>query len=363
MQTTLLDLLLKEGYFLYPEDAETYLQAGQVLVNGERITEGKHILRSRVKIQILDGTSSFSIEGVKLLQALQRMGLYPAQKHCLDFGATRGGVSEALQGAGAASLFTLYYDAKQLSPIVSQRPGFAGLAIRQAGGHFDLLSSIAQTQQVYPYANFAVLHGKKEGFRKLLPYFRAIVPHGEIIWHLQPLLEINLPLAQRLKVINPKAYLPFLQDLINEIHRHPGLVVRNVVPSAHTYYSGKPEFYLYILAGSPLLPQPIDQVYLKDIINEALQNAKQAPSFLADFSRFTQSPVEEEPEESPDPDFIPLPRKRKKSLKDRLLALPRALGLAGKKNKKNPAKEASDKAVVENILEEDAGLWDGYSRE
>lgn len=353
MQVTLLELLLKKGYFLYPEDAETYLQAGQVLVNGVRLTEGSHKLRDNAKIQILDGTASFSIEGVKLLQALQRLGLYPAQKHCLDFGATRGGVSEALQGAGAASLFTLYYDAKSLSPIVSQRAGFAGLPIRQLGNQVDLLSSLAQAQQAYPYANFAVLHGRKEGFRKLLPYFRAIVAYGEIIWQVQPLLEINLPLAKRLKVINPKAYLPFLQDLIAEIHRQPGLVVRNVVPATHTYYSGQPEFYLYILTGSPLLPQPIDAVYLKDIVKEALQNSKQAPSFLADFSRF-EPPIEEEPEEiSPEQDFFPLPKKRKKSLKDYMKILPKWL-----KNKKK-----KEEIKNEDGREEDTGLWDAYSKE
>lgn len=307
----LIDYLLKEGYFIYQEVANTYLLSGQILVDGKRITDANAKVKKNPYIQILDGSNmSFSTDGMKLTEAMQRMGVFAMGKDCIDFVATRGGVSESLLGGGANRVYTYYLQDRNFSRSLLHSPLCVANMVQYQHKTFDPLGTIAHIRQNAPHAHLAVIHEGQNGVRKLLPYFREIIGAGEIIWHIKPLKEINIPLAKRLGVINEKSYLPFLQQLIQEVNSIPGLAVQNICAGDHTYYAGMPEFYLYILSGLGIQGFHMDDAFLRSVIQEAIANTKvNKHSFIKRFGHIEEdAPAQSRQEES----VIPLNTYKKK---------------------------------------------------
>lgn len=301
----LIDFLLKEGYFIYREVAETYLLSGQILVDGKRVTDGRTRVKDKALIQILDGSNtSFSTDGIKLSDAMQRLGIFATAKVCIDFIAGRGGVTEALIGGGASRVFAYYEDARTFSKGLLYSPFCTAQPVLLQRRSFDPLASIAMVKQQAAHARLAVIHGGKDGTRKLLPYFRDILSAGEIIWHIKPIKEIDLPIARRLGVIDERSYLPLLRQLIAEVNAVPGLALQNLCAADHTYYAGLPEFYLHLISGYGIQGFQIEDSVLKAIIAEAIANTKvNKHSFQ---NRFGGTPPEQEPPRRQEESVIPL---------------------------------------------------------
>jgi 23S rRNA (cytidine1920-2'-O)/16S rRNA (cytidine1409-2'-O)-methyltransferase len=113
---TRLDVLLVERA-LAPsrERAQAQLLAGNVLVNGQKITKPGTPVASDTKIEIIGDQQKYvSRGGLKLEGALHDFRISPAGKICMDVGSSTGGFTDCLLQNGATQVFAVDVSIDQL---------------------------------------------------------------------------------------------------------------------------------------------------------------------------------------------------------------------------------------------------------
>jgi 23S rRNA (cytidine1920-2'-O)/16S rRNA (cytidine1409-2'-O)-methyltransferase len=113
---TRLDVLLVERA-LAPsrERAQAQLLAGNVLVNGQKITKPGTPVASDTKIEIIGDQQKYvSRGGLKLEGALRDFRISPAGKICMDVGSSTGGFTDCLLQNGATQIFAVDVSIDQL---------------------------------------------------------------------------------------------------------------------------------------------------------------------------------------------------------------------------------------------------------
>jgi 23S rRNA (cytidine1920-2'-O)/16S rRNA (cytidine1409-2'-O)-methyltransferase len=106
---TRLDVLLTER-LLAPsrERAQALLLAGNVLVNGQKMTKPGAQVPSDAKIEIIGEQQKYvSRGGLKLEGALHDFQISPAGKICMDVGSSTGGFADCLLQNGATTIFAV----------------------------------------------------------------------------------------------------------------------------------------------------------------------------------------------------------------------------------------------------------------
>jgi len=105
-----LDTLLAErGLFSSRTRAAASVMAGEVRLggDGERAQKPGQMVDSEIAVSLDERPRFVSRGGVKLANALERFGIDPAGRRCLDVGASTGGFTDCLLQAGAAHVVAL----------------------------------------------------------------------------------------------------------------------------------------------------------------------------------------------------------------------------------------------------------------
>jgi 23S rRNA (cytidine1920-2'-O)/16S rRNA (cytidine1409-2'-O)-methyltransferase len=121
---TRLDVLLVERS-LAPsrERAQALLLAGNVLVNGQKITKPGTQVPHDAKLEIIGEPQKYvSRGGLKLEGALQDFAISPAGKICMDVGSSTGGFTDCLLQNGAAQVYAVDVSIDQLDWKLRQDP-------------------------------------------------------------------------------------------------------------------------------------------------------------------------------------------------------------------------------------------------
>jgi 23S rRNA (cytidine1920-2'-O)/16S rRNA (cytidine1409-2'-O)-methyltransferase len=119
MPKSRLDSLLAErGLFESRSRAAAAVTAGKVRLGGEgrRAAKPGQMVPSDVPVTVVPGQEYVSRGGVKLANALERFGLDPAGRRCLDVGASTGGFTDCLLQRGAEHVVALDVAAGELHP-------------------------------------------------------------------------------------------------------------------------------------------------------------------------------------------------------------------------------------------------------
>ena len=105
---TRLDVALVErGLEASRERARALIVAGEVTVSGQRVTAPSTLVASDAEIAIGKQLPYVSRGGLKLAHALDRFGLDPTGRMCLDAGASTGGFTDVLLQRGAARVYAV----------------------------------------------------------------------------------------------------------------------------------------------------------------------------------------------------------------------------------------------------------------
>jgi 23S rRNA (cytidine1920-2'-O)/16S rRNA (cytidine1409-2'-O)-methyltransferase len=94
-------LLHEKGFFESREKAQRSILAGQVLVNGERVTKAGTKIPIASHITLIERDRYVSRGGHKLEGALREFTLNPEGLNCLDLGCSTGGFTDCLLQHGA----------------------------------------------------------------------------------------------------------------------------------------------------------------------------------------------------------------------------------------------------------------------
>ncbi len=101
-------MLVERGLFGSREQAKRAVMAGVVDVGGQRVDKAGTAVAEDAKIVVRGGHEPYaSRAGRKLAHALEHFGLDPANRVCLDVGASTGGFTDCLLQRGAERVYAV----------------------------------------------------------------------------------------------------------------------------------------------------------------------------------------------------------------------------------------------------------------
>jgi len=100
-------LLVERGLVESREKARALILAGQVLVNGQKAGKAGHKVAEDSRVELLEPPRYVGRGGLKLEAALQRFGIDPVGKVCLDIGSSTGGFTDCLLQHGAKRVYAI----------------------------------------------------------------------------------------------------------------------------------------------------------------------------------------------------------------------------------------------------------------
>ena len=108
-------LLIERGLAESRQKAQSFVMAGQVLADEQKITKPGQQVAPEAEVRILGPAPQYvSRAGVKLEAALEKFQLDIRDKVCLDIGASTGGFSDCLLQHGAAKVYAVDVGTAQL---------------------------------------------------------------------------------------------------------------------------------------------------------------------------------------------------------------------------------------------------------
>ena len=106
--------MLERGLAESREKARAYILAGDVLVEGQKLTKAGHTVASDFRVELVAKMPFVSRGGLKLQAALDRFAIDVAGRVCLDAGASTGGFTDCLLQRGARRVYAYDVGSGQL---------------------------------------------------------------------------------------------------------------------------------------------------------------------------------------------------------------------------------------------------------
>jgi 23S rRNA (cytidine1920-2'-O)/16S rRNA (cytidine1409-2'-O)-methyltransferase len=103
-----LDLeLVRRGLVATPQEALDLIRAGRVVVGGSTAVKAETLVAPADPVAVADRGGHVSRGGGKLGPALERFGIDPRGRRCLDAGSSTGGFTDVLLSRGASSVIAV----------------------------------------------------------------------------------------------------------------------------------------------------------------------------------------------------------------------------------------------------------------
>jgi len=115
-------VLLESSLATSREEAQRYILAGAVLVDGRPVTKVGALIRRDSRVQVKTASRYVSRGGEKLEAALEHFGVEPGGRTALDVGASTGGFTDCLLARGAARVHAVDVGYGQLDWKLRQDP-------------------------------------------------------------------------------------------------------------------------------------------------------------------------------------------------------------------------------------------------
>jgi 23S rRNA (cytidine1920-2'-O)/16S rRNA (cytidine1409-2'-O)-methyltransferase len=116
-------LIVERGLADSPSKAQAMILAGEVLVDGIRADKPGAQVANSVRIEVQPRAEKYvSRGGIKLEGALADFGIDPRGRICVDIGASTGGFTDCLLQHGAARVYAVDVNVKQLDWKLRQNP-------------------------------------------------------------------------------------------------------------------------------------------------------------------------------------------------------------------------------------------------
>ena len=160
------------------------IRAGRVLVDDVPVDKPGTRIRPEAAVRVRGDLRRFvSRGGEKLAGALDDLGLDPADRVCLDVGASTGGFSDCLLQRGAQHVVALDVGYGQLHEKLRQD---ARVTVLERTHARDL-----RADQLPAAVSLVTVDVSFISLRLLLPAIRAAAPHAELLLMVKPQFEVG----------------------------------------------------------------------------------------------------------------------------------------------------------------------------
>jgi 23S rRNA (cytidine1920-2'-O)/16S rRNA (cytidine1409-2'-O)-methyltransferase len=120
-------LLVSRGLFESREKAQAAIEAGNVTAAGVKVRKASQAVSEDAEIVASPAHPYVSRGALKLVAALDRFGVEPKEKNCLDVGASTGGFTEVLLSRGARKVYAVDVGTGQLHKNLRNNPRIVSL--------------------------------------------------------------------------------------------------------------------------------------------------------------------------------------------------------------------------------------------
>lgn len=124
--------LVEHGHFDTRAKAQAAIAAGKVVVNGVALTKPSQTIPEGADIIAEAAHPYVSRAALKLVEGLDRFGVDPAGRVCLDIGASTGGFTQVLLERGAKRVIAVDVGRDQLAPALKSDPRVLSLEATDA---------------------------------------------------------------------------------------------------------------------------------------------------------------------------------------------------------------------------------------
>jgi len=279
-----LDLLLTQrGLAPSRERARALIMAGEALVDGRAVTKAGELVAETATVTLASPPAELryvSRGGLKLERALDVFALSPADRACVDVGASTGGFTDVLLRRGARRVYAVDVGHGQLAWSLRTDPRVVVME-RVNIRHMEALPELA---------GCAVIDVSFISLRLVLPRVSALLaPDAWVVALVKPQFEVGRAEANRGRgvISDPAAHRLVLRELLTWLAAWPAraaadasagapLTPRGLIVSPIAGRDGNHEYLLWLApaaaAGEALLGEVGERV-IEQVVAEALSGA------------------------------------------------------------------------------------------
>ncbi len=236
---TRLDLLLvHRNLAASREKAQGLILAGQVLVNGQKVEKCGAPVKAETDLRILGEPPRYvSRAGLKLESALDRFGIDPKGKICLDIGSSTGGFTQCLLERGAARVFAVDVGTNQLDWKIRNDPRVT--ALEQTNARYLRLEHLGSR------ADLATMDVSFISATLILPVLPPLLnPQAELLLLVKPQFEAGRKLVGKGGIVrDPEVHRQSIEKVSRSLDAL-GFCLTGVAESALPGARGNREFFL-----------------------------------------------------------------------------------------------------------------------
>ena len=232
-------LLVDRGLARSRERAKAMVAEGRVRVSGLIATKPSAKVAADAIVESEgEGHAYVSRGALKLIAGLDAFTIDPANRTCLDLGASTGGFSQVLLERGAAHVFAVDVGRDQLAPEVAADPRVTNLEATHAKDLTPALISQPPSLLVCDVSFISVT-------KALPPVFPLLADRAEAVILIKPQFEVGRSRIGKGGIVKDIASLPhWVSGTILPWFREQGWTVRGCMFSPITGGDGNTEFLL-----------------------------------------------------------------------------------------------------------------------
>lgn len=245
------ELLIEKGFFDDRKTAESWVMAGKVIANNNRIDKPGQMVPITAEIIVKGIYQKYvSKGGLKLEGALSDFNINVSGMVAVDAGASTGGFTDCLIQHGIEKVYAVDVGFGQLAGKLNVNPRVVSMEKVNIG---DVVSRILNPRPTLATVDLSYL-----SLKKAIPIFATILGEkGNLICLVKPLFEVNDSNMRRSgEIDSPEVYKELLKELVKYVDEL-GYKVTSITHSHVTGNKGTREFFMRV---------SLDESTYKDIL-------------------------------------------------------------------------------------------------
>jgi 23S rRNA (cytidine1920-2'-O)/16S rRNA (cytidine1409-2'-O)-methyltransferase len=235
---TRLDVLItRNGLAESRERAQALILAGKVRVAGETIRKPDRSVSEDAPISVESAPEYASRGALKLGPALERFGVDPSGRVCVDIGASTGGFTDVLLRRGAARVYAIDVGRGLLHWRLRSDPRV--VVIERVN---------ARELESFPEpVSLIVVDVSFIGLEKVLPALRRAGPEADVVALFKPQFQVGRAEVGKGGIVRDPAAVEAALDRMREWCAANGYSVTDEAPSALPGAEGNQEIFLHLI--------------------------------------------------------------------------------------------------------------------
>ena len=245
-----------------PKKAQALIMAGLIYADGRKVDKAGQLLDVEVVLTLKETLPFVSRGGLKLDEALEKFDLSIEGKTAVDIGASTGGFSDCLLQRGAAKVYAVDVDTRQLDMTLRQNPR---IVLVEKNARY------LKKEDIPDVLDLVTIDLSFISVLKVLPAVQNVVGDGLVVSLIKPQFEVARNQVGKKGIVRDLAlHEEVLLSIAKEAEGIGFSLVDAMKPSVRGQKGNQEYFFLWTKKDKGKKPSKV----FSDIIKEAVWNEK-----------------------------------------------------------------------------------------